>query len=197
MDVDPAHGSVQSALRVPYLEGTISSSRVFSGRVIKVDVDQVRLPSGRESIREKVVHPGAVAIVAIDRNMILMERQYRHTARKTLWEIPAGTMEEGETPEACARRELAEETGYTAELMERLAHFYIAPGYSTEVMYLFLAQRLAPSKRNPDVDEEIETAFLPIPQVLEMVRRGEIEDAKTIIGALYLEAFRPELRAWV
>lgn len=158
-----------------------------------MDVDQVRLSSGSISQREKVVHPGAVAIAAVEGGRILMERQYRHTARKTLWEIPAGTIEEGETPEACALRELAEETGYRAERMERLTHFYVAPGYSTEVIHLYLARILSPTSRKLDCDEEIEVAFLPVPQVLGMIKEGEIEDAKTIIGILYLAAFMPEL----
>ncbi len=176
------------------MEGTISSSQIFSGRTISVQVDEVHLPSGRLVRRETVIHPGAVAVVALEGGEILLERQYRHTAKRVIWEIPAGTIEKGEAPEDCARRELAEETGYLAEKMEHVFSFYAAPGYSTEVIHLFLAQGLHRSTKRLDDDEEIDSTFVPLPKAVEMVRDNEIEDAKTAIGILFTDRFLGEQR---
>ncbi len=167
-------------------EKGIRSELAFSGRLIKVRVDEVLLPSGRTTKREIVVHRGAVAIVGIDGDRILMERQYRHAAGKPMWEIPAGTLEEGEDPLECARRELLEETGYTAESMEEIMHFYVAVGYSTEVIHLFFATGLKKAKPTPEEDETIRAEMVPFDRVLKMVKENEIEDAKTIIGVLML-----------
>jgi len=123
----------------------------------------------------------------VEGGKVLLERQYRHAARKVLWEIPAGTLEEGENPEECARRELREETGYVAESMEELSRFYTAPGYSTEVIHLFLATRLRREKASLEEDESIEIRLLPLREALDMVRCNEVEDAKTIIGLLLAE----------
>lgn len=165
-------------------EETISSEYPFSGRLVKVRVDEVRLPSGRVTRREVVVHRGAVAIVAIEGGKVLMEKQYRHTAGKVLWEIPAGTMEEGEMPGECAMRELKEETGYTAKNMDEVTHFYVAVGYSTEIIRVFIATGLNKDKATPEEDESIETVMVPMTDALDMVRRNEIEDAKSMIGIL-------------
>ncbi|MBC7113467.1 MAG: NUDIX hydrolase [Candidatus Methanomethyliales bacterium] len=167
-------------------EKVIRSELAFSGRLIKVRVDEVLLPSGRVAKREIVVHRGAVAIVGVDGDRILMERQYRHAAGKPMWEIPAGTLEEGEDPMECAKRELLEETGYTAESMEEVMHFYVAVGYSTEVIHLFVATGLKKTKPSPEEDETIRTEMIPFDQVLRMVKSNEIEDAKTIIGIMML-----------
>lgn len=171
------------------MEETVSSSRIFSGRAISVQVEEVRLPSGKLARRETVVHPGAVAIVAVEGGKILLERQYRHTAKRVIWEIPAGTIEKGEAPEDCARRELKEETGYAADKMEQVFSFYVAPGYSTEVIHLFLAHGLKRSSKMLDDDEEIDSVFVPLPKAVEMVKDNEIEDAKTAIGILFFERF--------
>src|SRR5512137_66467 len=110
-------------------EQGISAERSFAGRLLKVRVDEVLLPNGRRSRREVVEHRGAVAVVAMIGNNVLLERQYRHTAGKVMWEIPAGTLEKGESPVQAMARELEEETGYTAERIEELTHFYVAAGY--------------------------------------------------------------------
>ncbi|MEN3034878.1 MAG: NUDIX hydrolase [Candidatus Methanosuratincola sp.] len=171
------------------MEEPVSSSPIFSGRAISLKVEDVRLPSGKLARRETVIHPGAVAIVALEGGDVLLERQYRHTAKRVIWEIPAGTIEKGEGPEECARRELTEETGYTAEKMDRVFSFYAAPGYSTEIIHLFLAQGLKRSSKKLDEDEEIDAVFVPISKAIEMVRENEIEDAKTAIGILFFERF--------
>jgi ADP-ribose pyrophosphatase len=165
-------------------EQVISSERPFSGRLLKVRVDEVLLPNGRRSKREIVEHRGAVAVVAMVGNSILLERQYRHTAGKVMWEIPAGTLEEGESPVQAAARELEEETGYTAERVEELTHFYVAVGYSTEVIRVYLAIDLEKRSAHQDEDELIDTVLVPMGDALRMVSSNEIEDAKTIIGLL-------------
>jgi ADP-ribose pyrophosphatase len=166
----------------------ITSSRYpFSGKLIKVRVDEVVLPRGRKTERETVVHRGAVAIVGMDKGKILMERQYRHAVGRVLWEIPAGTIEENEKPQECAKRELMEETGYIAEKMKEIIRFYVAPGYSTEVIYVYLANRLKREKVSLEEDESIETQFIPIEDALDMIRTNKIEDAKTIIGLLLVK----------
>lgn len=167
-------------------EKTLSSSHPFSGQLIKLRVDEVLLPNGRKTTREIVEHGGAVAIIALQSNSVLMERQYRHAAGRVMWEIPAGTIEKGEEPKDCAIRELREETGYEARKMEEIIHFYVAVGYSTEVIRIFLATGLKRHGATLEEDEQIETVLLPIGDALQMVKDNEIEDAKTIIGLLSL-----------
>ncbi|MDH5811179.1 MAG: NUDIX hydrolase [Candidatus Methanomethylicaceae archaeon] len=167
-------------------ERVVRSELAFSGKLIKVRVDEVVLPNGRVAQREIVVHRGAVAIIGLEGDKIIMERQYRHAAGKMMWEIPAGTLEDGETPLECAKRELLEETGYVAEKMEEFIHFYVAVGYSTEIIHVFLATGLKRAEPTPEEDETIKTKMVPFDEVLRMIRDNEIEDAKTIIGVLML-----------
>jgi len=154
-----------------------------------VDVDRVMLPNGRIAEREVVVHRGAVAIIAADNGKVLLERQYRHAARKVLWEVPAGTREEGEDPEDCAARELEEETGYKASSMKPLFRFYAAPGYSKEVIHVFLAEGIRRGQPNPNDDEMVECTLVPLAEALRMVESNEIEDSKTIASLLYYACF--------
>lgn len=170
-------------------EALISSERAFSGRLIQVDVDKVVLPDGTAARREVVNHRGAVAILVLEGGRVLLERQYRHTARKVLWEVPAGTLEEGEDPEECARRELEEETGFRASSMQKLVQFYVAPGYSREVIHIFLAGGLGEGKRNLDDDERLDCEFVPLAEAEKMVEENRIEDSKTIISLLFYMRF--------
>jgi ADP-ribose pyrophosphatase len=165
-------------------EQIVSSERAFTGKLLKVRVDEVLLPSGRHSKREVVEHRGAVAIVAMVGKSVLLERQYRHAAGKVMWEIPAGTLEDGENPVATAARELEEETGFRPGKLEELAHFYVAVGYSTEVINLYIATDLEKRTSHQEEDESIETVIMPLEEALKMVSSNEIEDAKTIIGLL-------------
>jgi ADP-ribose pyrophosphatase len=168
----------------PGKERVISSSMPFSGKLLNMRVDEVLLPSGRRSLREIVEHRGAVAIVAIWGKKVLLEKQYRHAAGKVMWEIPAGTLEEGEDPRSAAARELEEETGFSPRELEKLSHFFVAVGYSTEVIHLYLATGLEKRSSCQEEDESISTVPLPMETALEMVQRNEIEDAKTIIGLM-------------
>jgi 8-oxo-dGTP pyrophosphatase MutT (NUDIX family) len=165
-------------------EQVVSSEKPFSGTLLKVRVDEVLLPSGRRSKREIVEHRGAVAMVALMGGSIILVRQYRHASGKTMLEIPAGTLEEGESPVAAAARELEEETGFLPGKLEKLAHFYVAVGYSTEVIHLYLATDLEKRSASQEEDEAIETILMPLEEAVKMVSSNEIEDAKTIIGLL-------------
>ncbi len=169
-------------------ETAIASERVFEGRVVMLRVDDVRLPNGRETKREVVEHKGAVAIVPLlPGNRVVLIRQWRHAVGEELLEIPAGTLEPGEDPLACAHRELAEETGYEASLLEPIASFYTSPGFTNERLHLFLATGLRPTERAPDEDELIETVPVPWEQAMTMCTDGRIVDGKTLFGLAVAE----------
>jgi ADP-ribose pyrophosphatase len=166
-------------------EITLHSRRIYEGKIINLRVDTVELPSGKETKREIVEHAGCTAIVAIDSGKeVLLVRQYRKPVEKMLLEIPAGGIDPGEEPIECARRELEEETGFSAERWEHLATFYTSPGFCTELMYLYLATELKPSKRDADDDEHIEVVRVPLKKTLELIASGEVCDAKSIAGLL-------------
>jgi ADP-ribose pyrophosphatase len=164
---------------------TLSSEIVFKGGHIQVRVDRVIEPGGHSAIREIVVHPGAVCIVArtADDSVILI-RQYRHATGRELLEIPAGGLHAGEDPLEAARRELEEETGYRAGSMVERGRFWTTPGFTTEFMYLFEATDLVKTATNPDEDEVIEVDILPRTETLRMIDEGVIQDAKSILGLL-------------
>jgi ADP-ribose diphosphatase len=164
----------------------IEGRRVYGGKAVSLDVDRVRLSDGTEALREAVRHPGAVVVVAIDAaGRVLLVRQFRYAPGETLLELPAGTLRPGELPEACARRELAEETGHAAERLEHLATFYSAPGFCDERLHCFLAVGLTPtSGAHPDEDERIEVVPMTLLEAEAMARGGALHDAKTIAGLL-------------
>lgn len=149
--------------------------------------DEVILPNGKTAVRDMVLHPGAVAILAVTgRQEIIMVKQYRYPVREALLELPAGKLEEKEEPLASAQRELEEETGFTAGQWEKLSTFYTTPGFSNEIMHLYLARDLVQKAAAPDPDEIIEYEAIPLQDAFKMVAEGEIKDAKTIIGILTL-----------
>lgn len=159
----------------------------IKGRYLHYYVDEVTLSNGHVSTREIVVHPGAVAIVALTAEKeIVLVKQYRYAVKDILYELPAGKLEKGEDPVDCAQRELAEETGYSAEKWEKLACFYTAPGFSSEYMHLYLATDLVKKEAQPDPDEIITYAKIPLTKVLQMIETGEIKDGKTVLGILWL-----------
>ncbi len=174
-------------MKVPEL---LSSEGIYKGRIFEVTVDTVR-EGERVHAREVVRHPGSAAIVALfDDETVALVRQYRHPAVKFLLEIPAGSRDGNETPEACAARELEEELGYVAERMEKLAEFFVSPGFCTEKMWVYLATNLRETKPRPEDDEEFEIVRVPLRCALDMISAGEIEDAKTIVGLLLTAARR-------
>jgi len=163
----------------------LDSKYAYQGRRINLRLDGIELPSGRKTTREIVEHSDCVAIVVVDEaeNVILV-RQHRSAAGEDLIEIPAGKVEPGESPLACAHRELREETGYLARKVEALGGFYASPGYSTEYLHLYLATELEPVPETPDADEIMDVVRIPLASIPEMIASGEIRDAKTLVGLL-------------
>lgn len=169
-------------------EQTLSTRSVFDGKIVNVRVDQVGLPNGSRVIREVVQHQPAVVIAPMDEDRnVLLVRQYRYPVSESLLEAPAGGLEEGETPEVGAQRELREEVGYAAQSLDLLASFWTAPGYCTEFMYAFWAQGLYVDKLDPDEDEQIVVERVPLVEASDLIRSGEIRDAKTIAALLLLQ----------
>ena len=158
---------------------------IRKGRVFDMTVEKVLLPNGNRLDMDIIRHPGAAAVVALDDNdQVLMLEQYRHAAGGMLWEIPAGTLEDREEPLVCARRELTEETGFSAAQWDRLGAVVPVPGYSDEKIHIFLARALEPARQHLDPDEIIEVHRLPLATVLDMIAAGRIVDAKTMAGLL-------------
>lgn len=166
-------------------EKTMKTERVYEGKIINLRVDTVELPDKKYSKREIVEHSGAVGIIALtDSGNIVLVKQFRKPVEDSLLEIPAGKIEKDEEADACALRELEEETGYRTSNMQKLISFYTTPGFSNEVIHLYLALDLDKGIATPDEDEYIEVVELSIQDALEMIELGEIKDAKTIIGIL-------------
>ena len=156
---------------------------VWSGRVFDLNVEETTLPDGRKTAIEVIRHPGSSGIVPIDESRsVILIRQFRPAIAGFIWEIPAGTMRPGEDPLECARRELQEECGLLAQKFEKLGDILVAPGYSDERIHLFMATELTSCDRNLDEDEFLTTHPFPYNQVMEMIEKGEIEDAMTIVG---------------
>jgi len=166
-------------------EKVIEARTAFQGRLLSLRVDKVELANGIISTREVVIHRGAVAILPIlPSGEVLLVRQFRLPAGKVLLEIPAGTLSVGEEPLECAKRELREETGYYAGKWRKLASLFLAPGYSTEYIHIFLAEELSPGEAELDEDEIISLVEMPFEKALEMAINNEIEDAKTACALL-------------
>ncbi len=168
----------------------VKSEVLFKGKAFTIRRDSLRLPDGHETKLEIVEHVGSVVIIPMDKEgHMLFVRQYRHASGLDLLELPAGTHNLNETPEACAKREVREETGMAAGKLEHLGGFYLAPGYSTEYMNVYLATELRKAPLPPDVDEILSVEALPVKQALKMAGSGEIPDAKTL-AALFLARSR-------
>src|SRR4029079_18874880 len=166
-------------------EKILSTKRIFSGRIVTLDLCEVELPDGQHQMREIIRHPGATALIAVDdQNRILLVRQYRSASAQVMTEIPAGVLNPGEFPLTAAIRELQEETGYKPGKVESLGGFYVAPGYSTEFIHLFVASQLIESRVPDDLAESIALDRVTLSDALAMIERGEIQDAKTIIALL-------------
>jgi ADP-ribose pyrophosphatase len=170
-------------------EKTLNSESVYAGRVVKLTVDDVELPNGQTSKREVVRHPGAVAVVPIDaEGRVVLVKQFRYAIGRVLLEIPAGTLHPGEDPDECAGRELQEETCFKPGKLDKLGSIFLAPGYSTEEIHLYLATHLAASRLEMDADEFIEVTRLTLAEVMEKIAANSIQDAKTIAAIMLARA---------
>src|SRR5690625_569803 len=173
-----------------FAEKTIRTEQIYKGKVVHLHVDDVILPNGQTSKREIIKHPGAVAVIAItnDRKIVFVE-QYRKPLEKSLLEIPAGKLEEGEQPEVTAIRELEEETGYTTDHLSYVTSFYTSPGFADEKMYIYLADELKPLEQPilGDEDEFVEKVMLTLDEAKRYMEEKRIHDAKTAYALLYLQ----------
>ena len=166
-------------------EQPLRSRSIYDGRVVRLRVDAIRLPDGREVLREVVEHRASVVVVPIDsEGNVVLVRQYRYPVGQALLEAPAGVVEESEGPEECAQRELREEVGCGSRDLWALGGFWMSPGYCTEYMHAYLARDLFPSKLRADEDESIRVERLPVSRVPRLIRQGEIRDAKTVDALL-------------
>ncbi len=176
--------------------GRLSSHRLHTGRIINLDLDEVRFPDGSTGAMEIIRHPGASAVVpflgsAADADPhVLLIRQYRYAAGGFVYEIPAGRLDAGEAPETCARRELEEETGCTAKQITFMTSMWTTPGFTDERIHLYLAEGLTAGATRHESDEFIEMKPTPLSTALAMIERGEIQDAKTALGLLFAAGFK-------
>lgn len=175
---------MDSQLKETRIDGEVA----YDGAFLKVSRDRVSLPNGATTYREYIKHPGAVVVLAIlDDGSVLLERQFRYPMGRVLIELPAGKIDAGEDTLACAKRELQEETGYTASDWQFVTTIHNAIAYSDEHLDLFLARGLTAGPAKLDEGEFLETFNATLPEMLDMVRNGQITDVKTIIGAFWLE----------
>lgn len=166
-------------------EKKVAGEWIYQGIILDLKIDTVILPDGNRTTREVVVHQGAVAIVAVtEAEEILLVKQFRYPVGQVLLEIPAGKLEKGEDPLECAKRELSEETGCAAEEWQPISTFYTTPGFSDEIMHLYLAKKLYKNEQTADTDEFIEVQQVSLDSAVQKVFSGEIKDAKSIAGIL-------------
>lgn len=178
-------------------EKILEKRRAFDGKLLKVDQVDVEFPNGNKSMHEVIRHPGAVAIVALDKTgHVLLVRQYRTALERVVVEIPAGKIDPGETPEDAVHRELSEETGYKCGEIRRLISIAVAVGYSDEIIHIYMATDIEKGEAHPDEDEFITTEWVDIETFIESVLDGRIEDSKTVIAGLILDSLSHRLKEW-
>ena len=168
-----------------FTEKTVSTKEIFDGRIIKVNVDTVTLPNGKEATRELVNHPGGVGIVAVDENKnVFLVSQFRKPFDKVITEIPAGKLEYGEDPLEAAKREFEEEIGYSAGKIQSIGAYYASPGFCNEVIHLYLATDLTEVGQHPDEDEFLNISKRPLDELYKEVLSGQVMDGKTATAIL-------------
>lgn len=169
-----------------FVEKPFKRKRIYKGKAVHFSVDYVTLPNRKKAIREYMEHPGAVTILPfLDKDHIILVKQYRYPVRKLIYELPAGKLDHGEGALSCVKRELAEETGYRARSIKKLVSFWPTPAFSDEIIHIYAAKNLAPASISPDEDEFIQTKVISFRQALKWIKTGRIQDAKTIIALLY------------
>lgn len=182
--------------RGPQTAKLLSSKLAYKGNIFSVYTDHVLEPGGVKGYRDIIRHNGSVVVLALDETestsdpIVILERQYRHAAGQFLLELPAGKLEKGEKPLAGAKREMLEETGYTAKKWSKLVRYYPSPGFVGEWMEIYLATQIKEGVAQPEEDERIEIKKIPLSQVVQMIVDGKIHDGKTIIGVMMLAARR-------
>ncbi len=168
-----------------YIEKTVDTKNIYRGKFIGLDSLEVILPDGKKATRDIVLHPGASVVIPLNENKeIYMVRQYRKPIEKVTLELPAGKLDEGEDPKTCAERELGEETGLKAAEIRHLISVHSTPGFSNEVLHMYLATGLSEGDAHSDEDEFVSSEKYKLNELIKMIMRGEITDAKTIIGIL-------------
>lgn len=169
-------------------EKTQSRKTLFEGRVIDLYLEEVELPNGKTSTREIVKHPGAVAIIPVnEEGKLLLVRQFRKPLEKVIYEIPAGKLEKGEEPEACAYRELEEETGFKSNRLEKVVAFYTSPGFADERIHIYYTDELVQGEGQLDEDEFLDLVEVTLEEARAMIEDGRIDDAKTVYAVQFLE----------
>ncbi|MFP5230591.1 MAG: NUDIX hydrolase [Acidobacteriota bacterium] len=169
----------------------MSSKEVFGGPLFRVMRDQIEEPTGKKAMRDVIRHNGSAVILAVDDRkskkdpLVLIERQFRHAAQHYLYEVPAGKMDDGEDHLEAAKRELKEETGYTAKKWSKLVRYFASPGFLGEWMQVFLAEGLTAGEAQPEEDESFELQFVPLSELLKLADAGEIRDGKTLISVMF------------
>jgi ADP-ribose pyrophosphatase len=176
--------------RHKFEEVTIKSETIYQGNIITLQVDHVKLPNGNTATREIVKHPGAVAVLALTDDKMLVVEQYRKPLEKSQVEIPAGKLEPGEDPLEAAKRELEEETGYTCNTIRHICSFYTSPGFADEIMHLYVAENLVKSSMNLDEDEFLECEAITLEQAQQYIRKQRISDAKTITAVYAWQVYK-------
>ena len=170
---------------------TTNARDIYAGRIIRLTAEEVRLPNGRTTRLDIIRHPGAAAVVPLlDDGRVALVHQFRHAVGGYLYEVPAGTLQPGEAPEACARREVEEEAGYRPGRLESLGRIVTAPGFCDEEIHLFLATALAPTRQTLDHDEVLNVVLMPFEKAIAMVRDNTIRDAKSIAALTLADARR-------
>jgi ADP-ribose pyrophosphatase len=169
---------------------TLNSETVYRGRAFDVRREEIRLPDGNAARLDIVEHVGAVTLVPVDaQNRVWFVRQYRHAAKEVLLELPAGTVEPGEPPLECARREIREEIGMAAGRLDLIGEYFLAPGYSSEFMHVYLARDLHPDPLPGDADEFLSAEAIPLAEVLHMTEQGKFRDAKTLASLMLAKQY--------
>ncbi|NMO96908.1 NUDIX domain-containing protein [Paenibacillus lemnae] len=171
-------------------ESTISSESIFEGKIISLQLDTVMLPDGKTASREVVRHPGAVAVLALHQDKMLVVDQFRQPLGRCEVEIPAGKLEKGEDPMEAAKRELEEETGYTCASIRKLQTFYTSPGFADEVIHLYLAEDLTVGDMKPDEDEFLEMSEITLEEAYRLMDEERISDAKTIMAVYAWQIYK-------
>ena len=168
----------------------ISSETLLKGRAFLIRRDHLKTPDGHKTKLDIIEHGGSVIIIPVDKDgNLIFVRQYRHAAGMDLLELPAGTLEKDEDPAVCAAREIREETGFAANKIQKIGDFYLAPGYSTEFMHVYLAQELRHDPLEADVDEFLSVETIPLADAFQMAERGEIPDAKSLAALLLVKPY--------